>query len=446
MKPMDRGDEGRQGRPASGTTAGAPEALDLVPSWSPDHGPGEVARRSQEQGSRIARSPGGGAPVDAGVDPRRRPRARLDHGSLPPGAEIDPISRGVRVRRACSGRTRGPAVAARPTPGGTSRSRSSSRRWAAGSRPGPAATTPPCTPTSRTSSSRFASSHPPSVEESRRLPASGRGAFTGPDVPRLRGHARRDHRGLDARAGAPTLAAHSLRAVRRYEAGVTRPAASPSVLHPANCRLLDPAEALLNAGVATIADLHALGLRSADHPVDRVDAARAGDFASTTARCPSRPLAERIARRGGAGDVALSFLRMPYQRDALARARHDRRDLRDRLHVGPLPRPARRRHRRHGRDADRRCGHGVVTCRFTHVYPDGPAPYFGIYAPGRRGQRSPVGRDQGRRPEAITASGGTITHHHAVGRDHRPWYDRPRPDPSPRPCGRPRRRSTRPAS
>jgi alkyldihydroxyacetonephosphate synthase len=25
--------------------------------------------------------------------------------------------------------------------------------------------------------------------------------------------------------------------------------------------------------------------------------------------------------------------------------------------------------------------------------------------------------------------GGTITHHHAVGRDHRPWYDAQRPDP-----------------
>jgi len=26
------------------------------------------------------------------------------------------------------------------------------------------------------------------------------------------------------------------------------------------------------------------------------------------------------------------------------------------------------------------------------------------------------------------ACGGTITHHHAVGRLHRPWYDRQRPD------------------
>jgi alkyldihydroxyacetonephosphate synthase len=31
--------------------------------------------------------------------------------------------------------------------------------------------------------------------------------------------------------------------------------------------------------------------------------------------------------------------------------------------------------------------------------------------------------------ETIEDAGGTITHHHAVGRDHRPWYDRQRPEP-----------------
>ena len=31
------------------------------------------------------------------------------------------------------------------------------------------------------------------------------------------------------------------------------------------------------------------------------------------------------------------------------------------------------------------CGGGSVTCRFTHVYPDGPAPYYTILAPARRG-------------------------------------------------------------
>ncbi|MBV8577144.1 MAG: hypothetical protein JOZ58_19150, partial [Acetobacteraceae bacterium] len=74
-------------------------------------------------------------------------------------------------------------------------------------------------------------------------------------------------------------------------------------------------------------------------------------------------------------------------------------------------------------------GHpGQVTCRFTHVYPDGPAPYFTFHALGQRG----VLLEQWRAiktaaSEALIAAGGTITHHHAVGRDHRPWYDRQRP-------------------
>ena len=38
-----------------------------------------------------------------------------------------------------------------------------------------------------------------------------------------------------------------------------------------------------------------------------------------------------------------------------------------------------------------------ISCRFTHVYPDGPAPYFTVLAPARRGSRGrAVGRDQGR--------------------------------------------------
>ena len=31
--------------------------------------------------------------------------------------------------------------------------------------------------------------------------------------------------------------------------------------------------------------------------------------------------------------------------------------------------------------------------------------------------------------DALIANGGTITHHHAVGRDHDPWYRQQRPDP-----------------
>ena len=75
------------------------------------------------------------------------------------------------------------------------------------------------------------------------------------------------------------------------------------------------------------------------------------------------------------------------------------------------------------------CGSGLVTCRFTHVYPDGPAPYFGIYAPGRWGSTVAQWDEiKAAVSEAIATCGGTITHHHAIGRDHRPWYDRQRPD------------------
>ena len=40
-----------------------------------------------------------------------------------------------------------------------------------------------------------------------------------------------------------------------------------------------------------------------------------------------------------------------------------------------------------------------------------------------------MGRDQAAASDALIGAGGTITHHHAVGRDHRPWYDRQRRRP-----------------
>jgi alkyldihydroxyacetonephosphate synthase len=48
--------------------------------------------------------------------------------------------------------------------------------------------------------------------------------------------------------------------------------------------------------------------------------------------------------------------------------------------------------------------------------------------------------------EALAAAGGTITHHHAVGRDHRPWYDRQRPDPFALALAGAKAASTRPVS
>ncbi|MDQ1649675.1 MAG: alkyldihydroxyacetonephosphate synthase, partial [Frankiaceae bacterium] len=74
------------------------------------------------------------------------------------------------------------------------------------------------------------------------------------------------------------------------------------------------------------------------------------------------------------------------------------------------------------------CGGGRVTCRLTHAYPDGCAPYFTVLAPGRPGSEAAQWRDiKSAASDAILAAGGTITHHHAVGRDHAPWYGQQRP-------------------
>lgn len=75
------------------------------------------------------------------------------------------------------------------------------------------------------------------------------------------------------------------------------------------------------------------------------------------------------------------------------------------------------------------CGGGSLNCRFTHVYPDGPAPYYTYL--GARPAADPAAQHAAIKraaSDAIMANGGTITHHHAVGRQHRPWYDQERPD------------------
>jgi len=77
------------------------------------------------------------------------------------------------------------------------------------------------------------------------------------------------------------------------------------------------------------------------------------------------------------------------------------------------------------------CGGGTVNCRFTHVYTDGPAPYY-TFAGAYRDGADPVAtlaEIRAGASDAVLAAGGTITHHHAVGREHRPWYDTERPEP-----------------
>ena len=66
---------------------------------------------------------------------------------------------------------------------------------------------------------------------------------------------------------------------------------------------------------------------------------------------------------------------------------------------------------------------GFITCRFTHIYPDGPAPYYTIIAQGKPGAQLEEWDELKQTvSDILIEQGATITHHHAVGKDHRPWY------------------------
>lgn len=187
-------------------------------------------------------------------------------------------------------------------------------------------------------------------------------------------------------------------------------------LRPANCRVLSEEEARL-----TFAGDTALLLLAFEDATDDVF-----ERAKRIAGGRERP----SSGGGGSGAWKDAFIRAPYLRDTFVRMgvlsetfetaitwdRHDAfvADVR-----GTAEAVLRER-----------CGAGQVTVRITHAYPDGCAPYFTCLAPVEPGAEEDTWRAvKHAASEAILRGGGTITHHHAVGRDHRPWYDRQRPDP-----------------
>jgi alkyldihydroxyacetonephosphate synthase len=208
---------------------------------------------------------------------------------------------------------------------------------------------------------------------------------------------------------------------------------SQSGLHPSNCRLLDPVEAALSGAGPGDAAVLVLGFESADHPLEAwmqraLECCR--DAGGEVPEQAGRTRTDAAATRDGpAGAWRRAFLDAPYLRDVLVRAAVISEtfetaitwDRFQAFHQSVM---------RATEDAVARvCGAGSVACRFTHVYPDGPVPYFTVIAPGRRGSElEQWGEIKTAASDAILRSGGTITHHHAVGRDHRPWYDRQRPE------------------
>jgi alkyldihydroxyacetonephosphate synthase len=74
----------------------------------------------------------------------------------------------------------------------------------------------------------------------------------------------------------------------------------------------------------------------------------------------------------------------------------------------------------------RACGTpGLVMCHVSHLYETGASLYFTFIASQKQGEELAQWQAaKAAASAAIADGGGTITHHHAVGRDHAPWMER----------------------
>jgi alkyldihydroxyacetonephosphate synthase len=280
---------------------------------------------------------------------------------------------------------------------------------------------------------------PRGVFESRRLPASG----AGPSPDRLVLGSEGvlgviSEAWVRVRPRPVFRASASVRFVEWLDAVTATRAVVQSGLYPSNCRLLDKREAMLNRVAADGSNVLLLGFESADHPVEwqmERALAIASDFGG---QCPDGPQYRSSPARESAGpDVRdglaerwrQAFLDAPYLVNSMVSlgviadtfetaCTWDRFEA---LHAAVI---------RSTRDAMKRvAGKGMISCRFTHVYPDGPAPYFTFLAPAKRGSElSQWAEIKAAASEAIASNGGTITHHHAVGRMHRAHAQKQRPE------------------
>jgi alkyldihydroxyacetonephosphate synthase len=269
---------------------------------------------------------------------------------------------------------------------------------------------------------------PAGVVETRRLPGSGAGpsperAFIGSEG--IFGVITEAWMRLQER---PRFrAGHAVRFVDFYAAARALRAVSQAGLYPSNCRILDPREAHNTGAGDGGSAVMVLAFESADHEVtawmhraleccaDHGGVVEAAD--------------ETAAGRSAAERWRTAFIRMPYARErmvprAIITDTFETAITWDRFeafHAAIVRATEQAIREATGRP-------GQVTCRFTHVYPDGPAPYFTFHALGRHGALLAQWQAiKTAASDALIAGGGTITHHHAVGREHRRWYDRERP-------------------
>jgi alkyldihydroxyacetonephosphate synthase len=205
---------------------------------------------------------------------------------------------------------------------------------------------------------------------------------------------------------------------------------SQSGLNPANARLIEREEAEYTGSSDGTFDILVLGFESADHPVDHWMSRALEICSDHGGKWDAASLDGAQISDAGANSWRHKFLRGPYLRE-YAIARGVMRETMETAvtwgRFAALREHVKAETHRAIREVTGRPG--SVTCRFTHIYPDGPAPYFTWFAYG----------DKSRLPEqfmaikqigeqAMVDAGGTVTHHHSLGRDHRPWYDKERPE------------------
>ena len=203
----------------------------------------------------------------------------------------------------------------------------------------------------------------------------------------------------------------------------TRPTAACSIAGEAGLTMAgDGSHALL-----------VLGFESTDHPVEEPMDAGARDL--SRARRLGLP-AEPGRAPGGAGcgraPGARRFLGAPYVRDLLVAMgvlaeTFETAITWERFAALPRARDRRRRARR----CAQACGAGAGCSAASPTSTPTARPPTSRSRPGPRGARRSSSGSAIKRAvsDAIIAAGGTITHHHAVGRDHRPVVRPPAPEP-----------------
>jgi alkyldihydroxyacetonephosphate synthase len=208
-----------------------------------------------------------------------------------------------------------------------------------------------------------------------------------------------------------------------------------SGLHPSNCRLIHSMEALMNGAGDGSSHLLLVAFESADHPLEAWMDRALSIVRGAGGRVDEDDVHYRTdsddgeSSRANTGDAwRRSFVQAPYVRDLLVRLGVVTETFETAITWDRFAELHERILRSVEAEARRLAGSCILTTRITHVYPDGLAPYYTLIAPGRPGALLETWDSiKAVASETIIECGGTITHHHSVGRDHRPGYDRERP-------------------